>query len=86
MDLEESLDEIRREVGWQREQAAKTAHTVGKVVQAELQNSEKQDQIIVYVIKKKSEKAKPFFDSYKELQKIVQKIQHLSASPTMDLC
>jgi hypothetical protein len=56
-----------------REQAARTVHTVGKIVQAELQNSEKQDQITVYVVKKKAEKAKSFFEAFKELQKIVQK-------------
>ena len=59
LEIEESMDELRREVGWQREHAARTAHTVGKIVHSELQSSERQDQIIVYLVKKKAEQCHP---------------------------
>ena len=73
LDLEESLDEVKREMGYQREAAARTVHTVGKLVQADLQAAEKQDQITVYVVKKKSEKAKAYFEAFKVLQRTIQK-------------
>jgi hypothetical protein len=72
-DLADSLDDLKREVGYQREAAARASHTLGKVVNAGLQQAERNDQVTVFVIKKKQERAKAFFDAYKQLQALVVK-------------
>jgi len=70
-DLEEQMDDLKLEVGFNREACAKATHAIGKLVASQLQEAEKSDQATIMVVKKKSEKMKSFFDSYRVLQDIV---------------
>ena len=72
-DVEDNLDELKSELGWQRETLARTQHALKKVITSSLQSAERKDQVTVYVVKKKSEKARAFFEAYKDLQKLVVK-------------
>ena len=75
--IEDQLDDLKLEVSYNRESCAKATHVVAKLVTAQLQESEKCDQTTIMVVKKKSEKMKPFFESYKALQTIVAKEANL---------
>jgi hypothetical protein len=72
-DLEDQLDDLKLEVGYNREACAKTTHVVGKMLIAQLQEAEKNDQTTIMVVKKRSEKMRAFFESYKALQNVAAK-------------
>ena len=61
-DVEDALDEVKNEMGWQREALAKATHSLSRVIHSSLQSAERADQITIYVVKKKAEKARAFFD------------------------
>jgi hypothetical protein len=63
-DLADSLEDLKREVGYQREAAARASHTLGKVVNAGLQQAERNDQVTVFVIKKKNKKEPRHFSMH----------------------
>jgi hypothetical protein len=75
--MEDQIDDLKLEVGFNREACAKATHVVGKLLAAQLQEAEKNDQTTIMVVKKKQEKMKAFFDSYKSLQSIVAKEANL---------
>jgi len=70
-EVEDAVDEMKNEISWQREALAKATHSLGRVIQSSLQTAERADQITIYVVKKKTEKARAFFEAYKSLQKLV---------------
>ena len=70
-DVEDNLDELKSELGWQRETLAKTSFALGKVIQSSLQSAERADAVTVYIVKKKQEKARAFLEAYKSLQQMV---------------
>ena len=72
-DLEDTVDELKLEVSFNREATARATHAVGKLVVSNLQAAERADQVTILVIKKKAEKMRPFFEAYKQLQVLAQK-------------
>lgn len=70
-EVEDAVDEMKNEISWQREALAKATHSLGRVIQSSLQTAERADQITIFVVKKKTEKARAFFEAYKSLQKLV---------------
>lgn len=78
-DVEDTVDELKSEIGFQRETLARTSFTLGKVVTANLQVAERADAVTIYVVKKKQEKARQFFEAYKSLQQLVTKEQSMVA-------
>jgi len=70
-DVEDSVDMLRKEQTEQRDDICKTMHVVGKLAAASLQNAEKSDGITIFVIKKKQQNTRSYFEAYKNLQKLV---------------
>ena len=70
-DVEDSMDELKSELGWQREALARATHSLSKVINSSLQTAERTDQVTIYIAKKKQEKARAFFEAYKSLQQLV---------------
>lgn len=70
-DVEDSVDMLRREQAGQRDDICKTMHVVKKMATASLQDAEKDDGVTVFVIKKKTQNTRGFFEAYKNLQKMV---------------
>ena len=57
-DIEDTVDELKKELGWQRESLARNCHTIGKVANAGLQQAERADTVTIFIIKKEGEKAR----------------------------
>ena len=55
-DIEDSVDEIRKEQGDQREDIGRATHVIGKLAAASIQQAEKTDGVTIFVIKKKTAK------------------------------
>ena len=70
-DLEDIVDDLKAELGWQRESIAKSTHAISKLASAGLQQAERSDSIAIFVIKKKGQQARGFFEAYKGLQKLI---------------
>jgi hypothetical protein len=60
-DLEDKVDELKDELGWQRESIAKATHTVSKLVGASLQMAERSDGVTIFIIRKKGQQTSTWF-------------------------
>ena len=65
-DVEDSVDMLRKEQTEQRDDICKTMHVVGKLAAASLQNAEKSDGITIFVIKKKQQNTRSYFEVLQE--------------------
>ena len=63
-EIEDSLDEIRKEQGGQREDLGRATHVIGKLAAASLQQAEKTDGVTIFVIKKKQQNTREYFEAY----------------------
>ena len=58
-DIEDALDEVRKEQGEQREDLSRATHTISKLAAASLQQAEKSDGVIIFVIRRKRKQLVP---------------------------
>jgi len=76
-EIEDDVDTIRKEQSGQRDDIVKTMHVVSKLASASLQDAERKDGVTIFIIKKKLQGTKAYFDAYRNLQKLVTEKQIL---------